>query len=181
MIQYSSINDAWGNKEIYKKNALNNFEGFNNSKPVEKFVSQKNTPVNDIHIAPIIEKPIIVQNIAQNKEHFEPAPINPAADTATYINNYTSKSCSFAEHLKNCEHCRNSLTEYFENDSSVSTINIFGLKINITKDVLKVIFIILIVLIFIIILSTINFSLNNSRMNMKYYMVPQVPHNLPYY
>ena len=191
MIQYSSINDAWGNKEIYKKNMLNNIDGFNNSKSVEKGVSpkvaqetqdiqetkvtqeyqvpqnivpQNNVPQNNV------PQNIVPQNIEpSNKEHFEPMPIN------------NKNSCNIAEHLKNCEHCRNSLTEYFENDNSISQINILGLKINITKDVLRIIFVILIVLIFIIILSTINISLNDTRMNMKYYMIPQIPHNLPYY
>jgi len=176
MIQYSSINDAWGNKEIYKKNSLNNFNGFNNSKPEDKIVSQKNTPIEKP-----IDKPIIITNVPQNvpqtivqniapnniinKEHFEP------------VTSTINSTCNFAEHFKNCEHCRNSLSEHFNNDSSMSTI--FG--INISKDILRIIFIILVVLIFIIILSTINISLNNPQMNMKYYMVPQIPHNLPYY
>ena len=169
MIQYSSINDAWVNKETYKKNTLNNFEGFN-SKQAEKFVSQQNNHIDNKPINKPINTPIDNHinnhNNIINKEHFEPSPIN--------------STCSFAEHLKTCEYCRNSLTEYFENDSSISTIDIFGLKINITKDVLKIIFIILIVLIFIIILSTLNISLNNPNMNMKYYMIPHIPHNLPY-
>ena len=176
MIQYSSINDAWGNKEIYKKNTLNNFNGFNNSKSTDKIVSQKNTPIEK-PIEKLIEKPIDITNVPQtivqnvvpnniiNKEHFEP------------VTSTINSTCNFAEHLKNCEHCRNSLSEHFNNDSSMSTI--FG--INISKDILRIIFIILIVLIFIIILSTINISLNNPQMNMKYYMVPQIPHNLPYY
>jgi hypothetical protein len=170
MIQYSSINDAWGNKETYKKNALNNLEGFN-SKPLEKFVSEK-TQQESNNIAPI-EKPSIIPNIIPNitpnniinKEHFEPILIN--------------SKCSFAEHLKICEDCRNSLTEHYENNNNAQ-INIFGFKINITKDVLKVIFILLIVLIFIIILSTINISLNYPKTNMKYYMVPHVSNDLQY-
>ena len=166
MIQYSSINDAWGNKETYKKNALNNLEGFN-SKPLEKFVSEK-TQQESNNIAPI-EKPSIIPNITPNniinKEHFEPILIN--------------SKCSFAEHLKTCKYCKNSLTEHYENDNNTQ-INIFGFKINITKDVLKVIFILLIVLIFIIILSTINISLNYPKTDMKYYMVPQVSNGLQY-
>lgn len=183
MIQYSSINDAWGNKEIYKKNTLNNMDGFNNSKPVETFVSPKVT--QELQKPQEIqehEKPQVSNNIPQiietsNKEHFEPMPLNNTH--LQNLPNLQNSSCSFAEHLKNCEHCRNSLTEYFDTDSAVAHINIFGLKINITKDVLKVIFVILIVLIFIIILSTINISLNDQKMHMKYYIVPQVPHNFP--
>jgi hypothetical protein len=203
MIQYSSINDAWGNKEIYKKNTLNNIDGFNNSKPIETFISQKLVqdtsvlqnivpqnivpqnivPQNIVpqNIVPqnIVPQNIVPQNIVpQNKEHF--------VDISTNITN----SCNIAEHLKNCEHCRNSLNEHFVNDNSILQFNIFGLKINIKKDVFKVIFIILIVLIFIIILSTINISLIDKKLNMdanmkiKYYMLPNVqgvPNNVQFY
>jgi hypothetical protein len=158
MIQYSSINDAWGNKEIYKK--TNNIDNFINNK-VESFTQPQVVNKVETFTQPqVVNTPEIVNN---HSEHFN----NPAQT------NY----CSFSEHLKNCEHCKNSLTEYFTNDGTISNINLFGLNINITKDVLKIIFIILIILIFIILLSMINISLKDFKSQMKYYMVP----NMPYY
>jgi hypothetical protein len=191
MIQYSSINDAWGNKEMYKKNTINNIDGFtnkliNNPKQIDTFIQPKpqevepfvNQPPKEPKVETFVNQPpkepkvetFVSQIPIQNYGHFNNTSITSTMRT----------SCSFAEHLKNCEHCRNSLSEYFESDNPVSTINIFGLKINITKDVLKIIFVIIIVLIFIIILSTINISLKDTRTNMKYYMVPNM-HNIPFY
>jgi hypothetical protein len=199
MIQYSSINDAWGNKEIYKKNTINNIDGFtnkplNNLKQINTFIQPKPQEVETFVQVPVPQQPkvetfipVLEQKIEkilpvleekiQNNEHFYNIPATSTMRT----------SCGFAEHLKNCEYCRSSLSEYFDSDNSnsVSTINIFGLKINITKDVLKFIFVIIIIIIFIIILSTINVSLKETKMNMKYYIVPQGPnvamHNFPFY
>jgi hypothetical protein len=194
MIQYSSINDAWGNKEMYKKNNINNINDFinkpviineppkpiDNQKQQETFAQVQQVPVSETiikpHIETFIQAPKVEQQIPKpeikNTEHFY--------DISTSTKSISP--CIVAEHLKNCEHCRNSLAEYFESDNNVSTINIFGLKINITKDVLKIIFVIIIVLIFVIILSTINVSLKDPRTNMKYYMVPQMPiNNMPFY
>ena len=224
MIQYSSINDAWGNKEMYKKNTINNIDGFSNKqlinksidipKQIETFIQPKSQEVEPVIPQQVVlpqqkvetfsqqqvllpqkvetfsqqqvllpqkvetfvpQQPILHQYQHQHQEHFNN--VQPITAMRT--------SCNFAEHLRNCEHCRNSLSEYFDNDNSISTINIFGLKIKITKDVLKIIFVIIIVLIFIIILSTINVSLKDSRTHMKYYMVPQVSNipmnNIPFY
>ncbi len=146
MIQYSTINDAWGNKEIYKKNNIDNFQNkeINNIKPQNESVIIQ--PQNNLVVPPIVEN----QNIHVNNELFN------------------NTSCSFAEHLKNCQHCRNSLAEYFNNDTN-QKINVFG--INITKDLLNIIFIIIIILIFIILLSMINISLKDNK-SMKYFMLP---------
>ena len=172
MIQYSNINDAWGNKETFKKNNLNNIENLENKKNVnvENLENKKNVNVEKLETEPI--------NLSKQNNYLFPHQPNPM--NSIQNENYASNTCSFSEHLKTCEHCRNSLAEYFTNDSSMSTINLFGLKINITKDVLKVIFVILIILIFVILLSTINYSFKERSANMKYYMMAP-PHHIPYY
>ena len=82
--------------------------------------------------------------------------------------------------VKTCEECRNSLYEYLGNESTTSTIDLFGLKITVSKDILKIIFIILIICIFIILLSMVNVSLKEET-NMKYFMMPpQMPYFRPY-
>jgi hypothetical protein len=177
MIQYSSINDAWGNKEIYKKNTINNIDI---SKQIDGFKQKVETFVNPQPVQKV-ETFVNPQPVQKVETFVNPQPIIP--NNEHFVSTTTLPStCNFAEHFKTCEHCRNSLSEYFENNntSSLSIIDIFGLKINITKDVLRVIFVIIIVLIFIIILSTINVSLQDTKMHMKYYMMPQM-HNMPYY
>ena len=170
MIQYSSINDAWGNKEMYKKNTINNIDGFANKLFTNEPPKQIDTFIQQL--------PKVETFVSQQLPKVET--FNDVLSTSTM-----SSPCSFAEHLKSCDHCRNSLLEYFDNGNSVSTINIFGLKINITKAVLKIIFVIIIVLIFIIILSTINISLKDTSSHMKYYIMPQVSNipmnNIPFY
>lgn len=139
MINYSSINDAWGYKEIYKKNTLDNILNQSNEKPKIQQVIEP------------IESPII------KKEHF---------------NDMIKTDCALMEHIKTCETCKNKLAELFGNsdNSSGPELNIFGLKLHITKDVLKLIFILLIILIFIILLSIINFPFKNSEL--KYLVIP---------
>lgn len=145
MIQYSSINDAWGNRDINKK-TLNNIE--------KKFI-----------------KPSVNYEL---KEEIKPnTPIN---HHEKFINEQSN--CSFTEHLKTCENCKKIIAEYFagsENtntNDNIKTIKIFGFKLNITTDVLKVIFIIIIIIIFVLLLSMINISFKPNNSEMKYYMIP---------
>ena len=166
MIQYSNINDAWGNKDIFKKNTLNNY----NNKSI---ICNPDVVLPEENIA--VEKPTEIPPTTQPEPTVISAPINRE-------HFQTTSSCSFAEHLKNCEHCRNSLTEYFENESNnIAKIDIFGLKMSISKDLLKIIFIVIIIIIFILILSMVNISLKDDinthmKYNMKYYMMqPNIP------
>ncbi len=132
MINYSTINDAWGNKEIYRKNE-SQIEPLNNE-------SQK----------------------CQKK-------------VETFEVTAQSKSCSFINHIKECEECRMKMSEMFTNTDNSNickkTLNILGLKINITNDVLKVLFIIIIIAIFILLLSIINFSFIKTQT--KYVVLPR--------
>jgi hypothetical protein len=196
MIQYSNINDAWGNKEIFKKNILNN-----NLDSIGKPVAQI-SPKNDISVQDILLAPVETKNVAQvDKDIVVPitapnasAPIsntpvnNPSRSTDNFpinpvpkniidipilsnqpINNINNKehfsSCSLSEHLNNCESCRNTIAEHFKNNNK-SHINILGLEFDISKDILKVIFIILIVIIFIILLSLVNIPMKDDLNNL---------------
>jgi hypothetical protein len=143
MIQYSTINDAWGNKQIYRKNTIDNF-------------TNKQITKNEESVAETVAEPV-VQNAVPAAQ--------PILIEKPYKEHFNNNSCSYTEHLKNCEHCRNQLREYFDNSAP---IKIYG--IHITKDMLKIIFIILIILIFIILLSMINISFNDAHT--KYIMVP---------
>ena len=148
MIQYSNINDAWGNKDIFKKNTLNNF-----NKPIKSNL--------DVIASTVEQKPVEISPPAPTPS---PSPavqdkLLAPVNTEHFQTTSTMNSCSFAEHLKNCEHCRNSLTEYFEAETNnIAKIDIFGIKMSISKDILKIIFIVIIILIFILILSMVNIS-----------------------
>jgi hypothetical protein len=132
MIHYSSINDAWGNKEIYK----NNKEHFsqNDNKPVVPI----NTPIQPINNENNVRK---IEN-----EHF-----SPTTPTTTGTGN-----CTMIEHMENCPECKKKLSEMFKNSDNNREIKICGFTINLTKDVLKIILIILLILITVNLLSLIN-------------------------
>ncbi len=163
MIQYSSINDAWGN---INKKPINNIEKF-----IEKPSNQEKTINPPIISPPIISPPVIsLPNINPpniNREHF-----------ITDVSH-----CSFTEHLKTCEKCKKNMKEYFvnpDNNANIREINLFDLiKFNVTTDVLNVVFIILIILIFIVLLSMVNISFKTNNTAMKYYMVPSNLANIP--
>ncbi len=190
MIQYSNINDAWGNKEIFKKNILNNYLDI--GKPVAKISPKEAESVQDVLLAPVNNNniPKVEQNIVVpinapinvplsntpinniNNQKMEQTIINPVPiisdmpilSNKPIINNINNKehfsSCSYAEHLNNCEECRNILIEKFSSKSS-ACINLFGMGFNISKDALQVIFIILIIAIFIILLSLVNIPMKD--------------------
>jgi hypothetical protein len=213
MIQYSSINDAWGYKDTYKKNSLNNIESFANKNTINGELITNNTDndtnapnnahnnahhdtnnaINAINAINALNAHHDTNNNAINAHHDTNntnnainAPNNSHHDAhAEHFTNPTinNNSCSFAEHFKQCDHCKDSFIEYFNNNNNnnnkiIKTINLLGLEINITKDVLKVIFILLIILIFVLLLSTVNISFKNTDFTKtKYYVMPQ---NMPY-
>jgi hypothetical protein len=147
MINYSSINDAWGNKEIYKKKYIESSSNNIVDTPVNNIVD---TIDNNI-----LKKPVDnIVNTVVNKEHFN--------------------NCNMVEHLQNCEECKKKIIDLFTNENKYSEVNIFNIKFTVKKDILKIIFIILIVSIFIILLSSINisFSKNNLYNSQMKYMLP---------
>ncbi len=186
MIQYSNINDAWGNKEIFKKNILNNNSNVGN--PVAKISPKEAESVKDILLAPVvnnnipkveqnIEVPITANNIPLSNTQVKkennivnPLPTDipilsdiPVLSNKPIINNINKEhfsSCTFAEHLNNCETCRNTILEQFAPKSSAH-VNLLGLEFDISKDLLKVIFIILIIAIFILLLSLVNIPMKD--------------------
>ncbi len=145
MIQYSNINDVWGNKEMYKKK--------------ETFVNNTNNKIEpniNIENNRIYEKKILREN----------------------LDNTHNNDCSMIEHLDNCPTCKQRIMEMFQNktepEANFATVNLYFFKINITKDVLKLIFVLLVILIFIVLLSIINVPLiGNNNSSAKYYLVPQ--------
>lgn len=203
MIQYSNINDAWGNKEIFKKNILNNNSDI--GKPVARISPKEAESIQDVLLAPVINNnnniPKVEQNIVvpitapitvpinvpitapinvpinaplsntpiknekqdNNNINNNPVPIIsdvPILSNQPIINKEHFSSCSYAEHLNNCEACRNAIIEKFSSKSS-TCVNLFGMGFNISKDALQVIFIILIVAIFILLLSLVNIPMKD--------------------
>jgi hypothetical protein len=140
MIHYSSINDAWGNKEIYKNNKENFSQ--NNNNPVVPI----NTPIQPIKNENNVRK---IEN-----EHFSPT-------TAPTMG---ANNCAMVDHMKNCPECKKKLSEMFTNSDNNREIKIFGFTINLTKDVLKIILIILLILITVNLLSLINISFPDKPM-----------------
>ncbi len=133
MINYSSINDAWGKKEIYKKNV-----SIENNNSVSNTVS--NTVSNKIEIPNISKKKdIFVETPAV--EHFQ--------------------SCSTMEHITNCPECKNKIMELFKQHNKKSkTINILGYKFKISKTTLNILFILIIICIILVVISIIQEKTN---------------------
>jgi hypothetical protein len=76
MIQYSNINDAWGNKEIFKKNILNNNSDI--GKPVARISPKEAESIQDVLLAPVINNNNInnIPKVEQNIVVPITAPIN---------------------------------------------------------------------------------------------------------
>ncbi len=179
MIQYSNINDAWGNKEIFKKNTLN--------------IDKKMLPVSKEPKTDYIESVPAPVALTASINPVEPKILSPAplSDNIIPLSNkivnkphepfYAHSPCVYTEHLKQCEKCRNNMAEYFTRNK-YAHIDIFGLDLTVSRDVLKIIFVIIIVIIFLIILSFVNVPITEelhikpTATQMKYYMqqMPQM-------
>jgi len=165
MIHYSSIKDAWGKKDMFKNNIpsgklTNIYESATNCnvQPVvqpEKFTQQEDIKY-DIPPPPQPVQPIIEPKVNVHFAHEHVA--------NEYVTNehFAQNSCAFMEHLQSCPFCMSKMKEHFADSTTdnnpISTINIFGFKINITQDVLKVLFIIILIVIFILLLRMVNVS-----------------------
>ena len=159
MIHYSSIKDAWGKKDMFKNNTplSKSFEPASNcNTQVNKPTTQSETFTQNNTIkyeVPQVVQPQVVQQIQQTlNEHF------------------AQNNCGFMEHIQNCPFCMGKMKEHFAETSTgvlpeqpISIVNIFGFKINITKDVLKVLFIIILIVIFILLLRIINVSFKKNN------------------
>ncbi len=207
MIQYSNINDAWGNKEIFKKNILNNNNNIGN--PVAAISPKGAESIHDILLAPVnnnniskveqnIEVPVTanfpLSNTQIKNQQNETNIVNPVPKNIidipiisnkpiNNINKEHFNSCSFAEHLNNCEKCRNTILEQFTSKSTAH-INLLGLEFDISKDVLKVVFVIIIVIIFVLLLSLINIPMKDDlnvelqkAFKLKYLMMNNMPYH----
>ncbi len=123
MINYSTINDAWGNKEIYKKN---------DDKKVE---TKCQTPTPE---------PTPTTSIDIKKDIFIEPPV---------VENFSS--CNMMEHITNCPECLNKMKELFT-PTHGETITLPGCNIKISKDALKVVFVLIIICIILLFISIIN-------------------------
>ena len=152
MIQYSSINDAWGNKEMFRNKKPSLLPKINYDTPnLTPILTPTSTPT---------PTPIPIQNKSVEK--------------------MTNKKCDNFEHMMNCPKCFNKLREKFS-QSAVNKykVNIFGLKINITKEILQAVFFFLILCIILLLVSSFNTSTESTAI--KYYILPnnfnQMYHN----
>lgn len=130
MINYSSINDAWGKKDIYKNNKDQKIKPDNNS------MSNQQVPI------PV---PIKESN-SEKKEIFIESP---------YFEKFSS--CNVMEHITNCPECKekfkNISKEMFGQTSE--TITLPGCNIKLSRDSLKVIFGLIIICIILLLISII--------------------------
>jgi hypothetical protein len=155
MIQYSNIGDAWGHiddKEMYKNNDNDILNESDNQVPI----STKKTINN-----PISEK---------NDKIIENMPILNEIETiiSTSDNNMVDNStnnCILMDHVKICDKCRGNLMELLNNSQCKYNIN--GIKFNINRNILKIIFVLLILLIIIILISMCFKLSNNKILNMQ--------------
>lgn len=161
MIHYSSIKDAWGKKNTFKNDAEqgkfpNTYESAIHSQAMCK---QQNVPT----IAPEKFEQTAPGKFEQIETIKYEIPQHQSPETSHEQNN-----CAFMEHLENCPFCMNKIREHFSEtttDDPISTINIFNLKINITKDVLKILFIIILIVILILVMRMVNVSFKKENIS----------------
>ena len=177
MIQYSSLNDAWGNsnKEIYKKIINNDIPDAENTNSITTpRIDDSNTPsatnsVNNTEAEPSI------YNLNQPRNNvFSIVKKNGNVINNEELTNTSNdkKHCmetnDMIHHLTVCKECRDKLKLLLENDNNIK-INLNGIKLNVNRNILKIIFVLLIFLILLIIISMCNKKLNNNTN--KYYSV----------
>ena len=167
MIQYSSLNDAWGNsnKEIYKK-IIN--KDINN---IDSLVSTSTSPTNmikqDKEIVIQEDKPHIIQEDKANLiQHIISSDIKiekmlDSCKTDEIVNSCNINNNYIQNHITTCKPCRDKLKLLFKNDN---------IKIN--KNILQIIFVLLIFIILLILISLCKKIFNNTdtiKYNNKYY------------
>lgn len=187
MIHYASIQDAWGKKEMFKNNNINiPPEKFTNKCVAEQEVKLNKIAQPPPQPSQYLSNEKFTQNInnqiknqvKEQMQFFQQQIHNQVQqelgrEKKSLNEHFNENKCGFMEHLQNCPQCMNKLKESIKeslyenfadastsatNDKPISTINLFGLEINITKDVLKVLFIIILAIIFILLLRMVNVS-----------------------
>jgi hypothetical protein len=142
MINYSSINDAWGKKEIYKKKPeIKSQSEINEIKVKEKYTPEQVTKHD-------IKKNIFIESLPN--EHYEHNEHN---------GNYEHfSSCNVMEHITNCPECKNKFMKFSQEmfSQTNNTITLPGCNIKISRDALKIIFILIIISIILLFISIIN-------------------------
>ena len=167
MIHYSSIKDAWGKKDMFKNNSQN-AKFTNIYDPSTNCQASIKQPYTTIQNPPVQNPP--VQNPPETFSQIEPIKYDLQTNHKVIQNeHFAQNNCAFMEHLQNCPFCMGKMKEHFADPTStgalgvymeqpISSINLFGFEINITKDVLKVLFIIILIVIFILLLRMVNVS-----------------------
>ncbi len=125
MINYSSINDAWGKKDIYKNNKETKIKTDANSKAIQQ--------------APVPTKELDIK-----KEVFIESPS---------FENFSS--CNLMEHIKNCSECKEKFKSISKEmfGQTNETITLPGCNIKISKDALKLLFVLIIICIILLFIS----------------------------
>ena len=182
MIQYSSLNDAWGNsnKEIYKKiintEISDKTESSNSISPTilptESSIYNLNQKKNNTFT--IVKKQNVEEfaNMDTQIEYTDEDEMEEPIDILLNTNSQESNEiveiheCNAINHIMICEECRHKLRNILDNDNKIN-INLNGRKININKNILKIIFILLILLILLILISMC--KTNNNTAKNKYY------------
>ena len=144
MLQYSCLNDAWGHNTGTKSK----HEQF--SQPIEpKPIELKPIELKPIELKPIELKPIELKPIELKPIEPKPIELKPIEPKPIKLKPIETFSCSQCQHIR--------------------TFEFFGIKVNITKDVLTFILIMLIIAIFIQLLYLMN-DCSNIKQD-KYYMI----------
>ena len=174
MIHYSSIKDAWGKKDMFKNN-------IHSGKFTNIYESATNCQVQPM-VQPMVQPTTQPETFTQKDSikydiHPQPQVMQPVIQPHVVNEHFAQNSCAFMEHLQNCPFCMGRMKEHFSETTTsvvpeipISIINIFGFEINITKDVLKVLFIIILIVIFILLLRMVNVSFKKA--NNKYLNIP---------
>ena len=188
MIQYSSLNDAWGNsnKEIYKKiinNDILNTENIDSittpsiddskTPPSTLVTNSENNKEENMKTEPSIynlnqPRNNVFSIVKKNGNVINNEQMTNTDKKSLHDRNHCIESNDMIHHLTVCKECRDKLKLLLENDNNIK-INLNGIKLNINRNILKIIFVLLIFLILLILISMCKKQYNST--NNKYYSV----------
>lgn len=143
MINYSSINDAWGKKDIYKNNNKK-INSANNDSKSNQPLSEQVKPQVPVKVQ--VPEQVPAKALDIKKDIFIENP---------FFENFSS--CNFMEHIKNCSECKEKFKNFSQEmfGQTNQTITLPGCNIKISKDTLKVVFILIIICIILLFISII--------------------------
>jgi hypothetical protein len=179
MIQYSSLDTAWGN--TYKKNTtLSSISSTDNADPIYKLNKPSTNTFslisNLVNTKTVTTEPSIDEQFTP--EQSTSSPITTKQFTSKQSTNSLSSKdqiklldseCDIFIHMTKCKKCKERMKKMlFEDYNNTININLNGMKFNINKNILMFLFILILCIIFLIIVSMFTNSSNPFNDSNKY-------------